>query len=118
MRNVLYLNPCVFAHVIFNQIEVQKVSDFSFSENDSLRVVAQLGSLWQCTRTFCPKESTIIHSNLLLPIEQVRYWLVAGGDKLFLHRIDEDLTDIVSFNSTIATESSSQRCVDNTNQLS
>lgn len=58
----------------FNQIEVQKVSDFSFSENDALRVVAQLGSLRQCTRTFCPKESTVIQSNLLLPIEQVRHY--------------------------------------------
>eukprot|EP00752_Nemacystus_decipiens_P011328 g10066.t1 len=52
------------------QIEVQKVSDFSFSEHDALRVVAQLGSIRQCTRTFCPKESTIIQSNVLLPIEQ------------------------------------------------
>ena len=54
------------------KIEVQKVSDFSFSDQDALRVVAQLGSLRQCTRSFCPKESTIIQSTLLLPIEQVR----------------------------------------------
>lgn len=53
------------------QIVVQQVSDFSFSEHDSLRVVAQLGSLRQCTRAFCPKESTSIQSNMLLPVEQV-----------------------------------------------
>ncbi|CAM9405507.1 unnamed protein product, partial [Ectocarpus sp. 4 AP-2014] len=52
------------------QIVVQQVSDFSFSEHDSLRVVAQLGSLRQCTRAFCPKESTCIQSNMLLPVEQ------------------------------------------------
>ncbi|CAM9205957.1 unnamed protein product, partial [Scytosiphon promiscuus] len=52
------------------QIVVQQVSDFSFSENDSLRVVAQLGSLRQCTRAFCPRESTNIQSNLLLPVER------------------------------------------------
>ncbi|CAM9454595.1 unnamed protein product, partial [Pylaiella littoralis] len=52
------------------QIEVQGVSDFSFSEHNSLRVVAQLGSLRQCTRAFKPKETSSIQSNLLLPIEK------------------------------------------------
>lgn len=57
--------------VFARQIIVQKVSDFAFSENDALRVVAQLGSHRQCTRVFHPKESTSIESTLLLPIEQV-----------------------------------------------
>ncbi|CAM9190588.1 unnamed protein product [Ectocarpus sp. 13 AM-2016] len=52
------------------QVVVQQVSDFSFSEHDSLTVVAQLGSLRQCTRAFCPKESTSIQSNMLLPVEE------------------------------------------------
>lgn len=53
------------------QILVQKVSDFSFSKIDDLRVVAQLGSRRQSTDVFHPKDSTSIESVLLLPVEQV-----------------------------------------------
>lgn len=59
--------------MLARQIVLQKVSDFSLSEHDALRVVAQLGSQRQCTRTFCPKESTTIESTLLLPVEKVCY---------------------------------------------
>lgn len=54
------------------QIMVQKVSDFSFNDNEELQVVAQLGSQLQCTRAFDPRLTTTINSTLLLPVEQVR----------------------------------------------
>lgn len=56
-----------------SQINVQKISDFSFAGSDTRRVAVQLGSLRQCTRAFRPRESSMIESTLLLPVEQVRY---------------------------------------------
>ena len=72
-----------------SQINVRKVSDFSFAGSDTLRVAVQLGSLRQCTRAFCPRESTSIESTLLLPVEQVRYTYIYAS------------ADIVSQNQTI-----------------
>lgn len=63
---------CAFTSPLCFQIVVQKVSDFSFIENEELQVVAQLGSQLQCTRVFNPRVTTTINSTLILPVEQVR----------------------------------------------